>query len=68
MRRFTILTNRLVVAIVLASLILGSSIIGLFSQEGPRLLGISVFALFGFLASGFFGLWLVVGILRSGRL
>lgn len=68
MRRFTILTNRLVVAIVLASLILGSSIIGLFAQEGPRLLGISVFALFGFLASGFFGLWLVVGILRSGRL
>ncbi|MBK5226744.1 MAG: hypothetical protein JJD96_09375, partial [Thermoleophilia bacterium] len=62
MRRFTILTNRLVVAIVLASLILGSSIIGLFAQEGPRLLGISVFALFGFLASGFFGLWLVVGI------
>ncbi|MBK5226752.1 MAG: hypothetical protein JJD96_09415, partial [Thermoleophilia bacterium] len=53
---------------VLASLILGSSIIGLFAQEGPRLLGISVFALFGFLASGFFGLWLVVGILRSGRL
>jgi ubiquinone biosynthesis protein len=68
MRRFTILTNRLVIAIVLASLILGSSIIGLFAQEGPRLLGISVFALFGFLASGFFGLWLVVGILRSGRL
>ena len=68
MRRFTILTNRLVIAIVLSSLILGSSIIGLFAQEGPRLLGISVFALFGFLASGFFGLWLVVGILRSGRL
>ena len=68
MRRFTILTNRLVIAIVLSSLILGSSIIGLFAQEGPRLLGISVFALFGFLASGFFGLWLVVGIMRSGRL
>lgn len=68
MRRFTILTNRLVVAVVLASLILGSSIIGLFAQEGPRLIGISVFALFGFLVSGFFGLWLVVGILRSGRL
>lgn len=68
MRRFTILTNRLVIAIVLSSMILGSSIIGLFAQEGPRLLGISVFALCGFLASGFFGLWLVVGILRSGRL
>jgi len=68
MRRFTILTNRLVIAIVLSSMILGSSIIGLFAQEGPRLLGISVFALCGFLASGLFGLWLVVGIMRSGRL
>ncbi len=66
-RRLTILTNRLVIAIVLASLILGSSIIGLFAQGGPRLLGISVFALFGFMISGFFGLWLVGGILRSGR-
>ena len=66
-RRLTILTNRMVVAIVLSSLILGSSIIGLFAQGGPRLLGISVFALFGFMVSGFFGLWLVVGIIRSGR-
>jgi len=68
MRRFTISTNRLVVAIVLAALILGSSIIGLFAQEGPKIMGISVFALFGFITSGLFGLWLVVGILRSGRL
>ncbi len=66
-RRLTVLTNRLVVAIVLASLILGSSIIGLFAQGGPRLLGISLFALLGFMISGFFGLWLVGGILRSGR-
>ncbi|MBI5869612.1 MAG: hypothetical protein HZB44_01455 [Actinobacteria bacterium] len=68
MHRFTVSTNRLVVAIVLASLILGTSIIGLFAEEGPKIMGISVFALFGFVTSGFFGLWLVVGILRSGRL
>ncbi len=68
MRRFTVLTNRLVVAIVLASIILGSSIIGLFAQGGPTFLGISVFALGGFLSAGFFGLWLVVAIFRSGRL
>ncbi len=66
-RRLTVLTNRLVVAIVLASLILGSSIIGLFAQGGPHLLGISLFAFLGFTISGFFGLWLVGGILRSGR-
>ena len=65
--RLTVLANRLVVAIVLASLILGSSVIGLFATGGPRLLGISLFALFGFTISAFFGLWLVGGILRSGR-
>lgn len=67
MHRFTVLTNRLVIAIVLSSLILGSSIIGLFAEGGPRLMGISVFALVGFLVSGLFGLWVVGGILRSGR-
>ncbi|RJQ43998.1 MAG: AarF/ABC1/UbiB kinase family protein [Gaiellales bacterium] len=67
MRRMTVLTNRVVMAVVLSSLILGSSIIGLFAEGGPRLMGISVFALFGFLASGFFGLWLIGGIMRSGR-
>lgn len=67
MRRMTILTNRVVIAVVLSSLILGSSIIGLFAEGGPRILGISVFALFGFLVSGFFGLWLIGGIIRSGR-
>ncbi len=68
MRRLTIMTNRLVVAIMLAAVILGSSIVGLFATEGPQLMGISVFALFGYLISAFFGLWLVVGIFRSGRL
>jgi len=68
MRRFTILTNRLVVAIVLASIVLGSSIVGLFAQGGPAIMGISIFALGGFLTAGFFGMWLVIGIIRSGRL
>jgi len=68
MRRFAVLANRMVVAIVLASLILGSSIIGLFAQGGPTVMGISIFALGGFLTAGFFGMWLVIGIIRSGRL
>ncbi len=68
MRRLTVMTNRLVVAIMLAAIILGSSVIGLFATEGPQLMGISLFALFGYLISAFFGMWLVVGIFRSGRL
>lgn len=67
MRRLASITNRLVIAVVLSSLIMGSSIIGLFAEGGPRLLGISIFALVGFVVSAFFGLWLVVDILRSGR-
>ncbi|MHB0915641.1 MAG: ABC1 kinase family protein [Thermoleophilia bacterium] len=67
MQRMTVLTNRMVMAVVLSSLILGTSIIGLFAEGGPRILGISVFALFGFMVSGFFGLWLIGGIMRSGR-
>jgi ubiquinone biosynthesis protein len=66
-QRATVMTNRLVVAIVLASLILGSSIIGVLLEGGPQLMGVSLFALFGFLISAFFGLWLVVGIMRSGK-
>lgn len=65
--RLTILTNRLVLAILYAAIILGSSIIGLSTEGGPRILGVSVFALFGFIISGFLAIWLVVSIIRSGR-
>lgn len=68
MHSLTVMTNRLVVAIVLAAVILGSSIIGLFATEGPELMGISIFALGGYAVSAFFAFWLVVSIIRSGRL
>jgi len=67
MHRITVLTNRLVLAIIYAAILMGSSIIGLATEGGPRILGISVFALIGFLFSGFLAIWLAVGILRSGR-
>jgi ubiquinone biosynthesis protein len=67
LHRFSIMTNRLVLAVIYGSIILGSSIIGLSTEGGPRLLGISIFALLGFTASIFLALALVVSILRSGR-
>lgn len=67
MHRLTVLTNRLVLAVIYAAIILGSSIIGLSVEGGPRIMGVSLFALLGFMASGFLALWLAVGILRSGR-
>jgi ubiquinone biosynthesis protein len=59
--------NRLSSSLILASLIVGSSIIMQVNQ-GPRLLGMPFLAVIGFAVAGFIGLWLVIAILRSGRL
>ncbi|MGB3632576.1 MAG: AarF/UbiB family protein, partial [Rubrobacteraceae bacterium] len=63
-----ILANRLVIAVLIAALILGSSMLGIFSQSGATLLGVSVFGLAGFVFAAILGLVLLVGIIRSGRL
>jgi ubiquinone biosynthesis protein len=63
-----ILANRLVFALLIAALVIGSSLLGIFSQSGVRLLGVSVFGLVGFVIAAFLGLALLVGIVRSGRL
>jgi ubiquinone biosynthesis protein len=61
-------SNRLAVALVVVGGLLGSAIIGVFAEEGPHALGLNLLALVGFLISGVFGIWLVWGILRHGRL
>jgi ubiquinone biosynthesis protein len=59
-------SNRLAFAIVIAALIVGSSLI--FRQtSGPTLFGYPALGLLGFVVAGLLGLWLVIGILRSGR-
>lgn len=63
-----ILANRLVFALLIAALIIGSSMIGIFSDAGARLLGVSVFGLIGFVAAAVLGILLLIGIIRSGRL
>ncbi len=60
-------SNRIAFSLVIAALIIGSSII-IQTQIGPYLFGFSVLGLFGFLIAGIFGLWLLISILRSGRL
>jgi ubiquinone biosynthesis protein len=61
-------SNRLSVALVVVGGLLGSAIIGVFADGGPHALGLNLLALLGFLISGVFGIWLVWGILRHGRL
>ena len=63
-----ILANRLVFALLIAALILGSSLLGIFSESGARFLGVSIFGLLGFVIAAVLGLALLVGIVRSGRL
>jgi ubiquinone biosynthesis protein len=62
------LANRLVFGLLIAALILGSSILGIFVEGGARFLGVSVFGLIGFVFAAILGLLLLVGIIRSGRL
>jgi ubiquinone biosynthesis protein len=60
--------NRLVIAMVVVGGLIGSSLIGIFAKTGPHVLGINVISAAGFLLSGILGLWLLWGVIRSGRL
>ncbi|MFA6972924.1 MAG: AarF/UbiB family protein, partial [Gallionella sp.] len=58
--------NRLAVGIVVAALIVGSSIVMTVSG-GPRLFGVPFFALTGLFCAAFGGLWLLLSIWKSNR-
>jgi ubiquinone biosynthesis protein len=61
------ISNRIAFAIIIASLIIGSALI-VISNMPPLFFGISVIGLAGFLAAGFLGVWLLVAIIKKGRL
>jgi ubiquinone biosynthesis protein len=63
-----VLANRLVFALLIAALLMGSTMLGIFSDAGIRILGVSVFGLAGFVLAAALGVALLVGIIRSGRL
>ncbi|MDP8951344.1 MAG: AarF/UbiB family protein [Actinomycetota bacterium] len=63
-----IFANRLVFALLIAALIIGSSLLGIFGESEVRLLGVNIFGLVGFVIAALLGLALLVGIVRSGRL
>lgn len=60
-------SNRLSFGLIIAAIIVGSSII-MQTHIGPLMLGFPIMGVIGYLVAGFFGLWLVWAILRSGRL
>jgi ubiquinone biosynthesis protein len=60
-------SNRVSFAVIIGSLIVGSSLV-MQIDKGPMLFGFPVLGLLGYSIAGLLGLWLAVGILRSGRL
>jgi ubiquinone biosynthesis protein len=68
LNRIDAVFNRLVVAMIVAGGLIGSSLIGIFSKGGPQLLGINIISVIGFAFSVVLGVWLLWGVLRSGRL
>jgi ubiquinone biosynthesis protein len=68
MHKLDVAFNRLIIAFVVAAGLIGSSLIGVFAESGPQVLGLNVVSAFGFFLSGVLGLWLLWGVFRSGRI
>jgi ubiquinone biosynthesis protein len=68
MHKLDVAFNRLVIALVVAGGLIGSSLIGIFAEGGPHVLGLHVISLIGFALSTILGVWLLIGVIRSGRL
>ncbi|HYK07361.1 MAG TPA: hypothetical protein VEW11_06290, partial [Gaiellaceae bacterium] len=68
MHKLDVVFNRLVIALVVAGGLLGSSLIGILATDGPQIFGIHFLSVIGFVLSGVLGAWLLIGVLRSGRI
>jgi ubiquinone biosynthesis protein len=61
------ISNRISFSIIIAALIVGSALI-VISETPPLFYGISLIGIIGFLAAALMGIWLLVAIIRKGRL
>jgi ubiquinone biosynthesis protein len=61
------ISNRISFSIIIAALIIGSALI-VISKTPPLFYGISLIGIIGFLAAAVMGVWLLVAILKKGRL
>ncbi len=60
-------TNRLAFSIIVAAIIMGSSLLTL-SNVGGKVFDVPLFGAIGFLIAFIMGVWLLISIIRSGRL
>jgi ubiquinone biosynthesis protein len=65
--KLDVVFNRLVVALIVTGGLIGSSLIGIFAETGPEIFGVHFLSVLGFLLSIVLGAWLLVGVIRSGR-
>ena len=61
------ISNRISFSIVIAALIIGSALI-VISKTPPFIFGISLIGIIGFLAAAIMGVWLLIAILKKGKL
>ena len=61
------ISNRISFAIIIAALVVGSALI-VISKTPPLFYGISLIGIIGFLAAALMGVWLLVAILKKGKL
>jgi len=66
-RRIDSSSNRLSFAIIIAALIIGSSIV-MYLGKGNLPVSYPVIGIIGFISASVLGLWLLIGIMRSGKL
>ncbi|WMW21382.1 AarF/ABC1/UbiB kinase family protein [Methanolobus mangrovi] len=60
-------SNRLAFSLIISAIIVGSTLIIQTGME-PHIWGVPLLGVIGFLMAGFLGMWLVVYILRTGRI
>lgn len=66
LNQLDLVSNRLSLAAVIASLVIGSSLV-IQSNFGPYIAGYPAIGVIGYLTAFLLGIWLILSILRSGR-
>ncbi|WP_138206553.1 ABC1 kinase family protein [Haloimpatiens lingqiaonensis] len=61
------MVNRITFALVISSMIIGSSFV-LSSNTGPKMYNMSIIGVFGFFIAAIMGFWLLISIIRSGKM
>jgi ubiquinone biosynthesis protein len=61
------ISNRISFSIIIAALVIGSALI-VISKTPPFIFGISLIGIIGFLAAAIMGIWLLIAILKKGKL